>query len=1147
MSRTTTLHLVIALLAAASSTTPATAQEREKAHLLGPDETVARAIKIGENHQYRIRLFAGQFLRLTVKYHGRLDLLITLFGPDNKKLIVVSSDYRGVLEDPITTKGRALGIESLSFAVEASGEYRLVVDAGPSRVPGRYKLKIDELRIATDQDRKRAEAERLTAEGEQLRLKKNDAASLRQALKKFDEALSQWRALGDAAGEADTLNSIGLVYSYDSIVLRDKKRALSYYERALARWRAAGDLRGEANTLRNMGSVAITIEQALDYFNQSLQRWRDVGDRLWEARLLGEIAGAYSRCDDVLKCGDRQMALDYYERSLQIWQTLDDRAGMDLLLFSLAHFCDWQGERQKARVYYNQALQYALATELHTSAAFIHLRLGETYYVEGEYHTALDYYQRAYSISRGLGNEAEAYTLYDLGQISATLGEKQKALDYFNQALPLWVRNVNGEGYTLEQIGRLYASMGKWREALNQYNRALPLLRSTGDRHGEASIFNDMGFVFASIGESRNAIDYHDRALQIGRAISHRGVEAQTLSYLGKVYDSSGDRPKALDYYTQALGLLKAIGDRNGEAQARYDIARVNRGLGDDARARAEIEETLAIVDSLRTKVAGDEIRSHYFASAQQYYEFYIDLLMSLNKQHPSAGHAATALWASERARSRGLLGLLAESGADIRQGIDPALLERERALRRALNAKADRQMRLLSAKHTPQQAAEIGKEVEALTTEYRQVQADIKAASPRYASLTQPLPLSAQEIQKNLLDSETMLLEYALGDKRSYLWAVTAASISAFELPGRAEIEAAVRRVRELLLARQPVRGKNDPARVRRADSAYLKETARLSRMVLGPVAGLLGKKRLLIVSDGALQYIPFAALPTPGQTPAVPLILDHEIVNVPSASVLATLRQEIAGRKPAAEMIAVLADPVFSEDDPRIKSPARRPIARTEPRPSNGSLTRAVRDVGLSDEAGGISRLPLSRQEAEAIMSLVPAGQGMKAVDFQANRATATSPGLSRYRIVHFATHGLLNSRHPELSGIVLSLVDERGDPQDGFLGLHDVYNLNIPADIVVLSSCQTALGKEVRGEGLIGLVRGFMYAGAARVVASLWKVDDWATSELMKRFYGKLISEGLRPSAALRAAQIEMWKQRRWHAPYYWAAFIIQGEPG
>lgn len=1142
MSRITTLSLIIVLLAATFSTS---AQERGKVLSLGSGEAVERAINIGETHRYRIPLAAGQFLRVTVKEHGRLDLLVTLFSPGNEKLITVSSDYGGLSEEVLTTKG-ALGIETLSLAVETAGDYHLAVDAGPARVPGRYKLTIDELRKATDQDRKRAVAERLTAEGEQLRLKKYDAKSLRQALRKFDEALAHWRALGDAAGEADTLNSIGLIYSYSSIALLDKKKALSYYEQALACWRVAGDLRGEANTLRNMGTVIITLDQALDYFNQSLQRWREVGDRLWEARVLYDIAARNTQCDDALQCGDRQTALDYFLRSLQVWQTVDDRAGITNLLFYLAQFCDWQGDRQKARDYYNQAFQHALATGFRTRAASILLRLGETYYVEGEYQTALAYYRQAYSFSRGLGNEGEAYTLYNLGIAAATFGEKQQALDYFNQSLRLWGRNVNGEGYTLEQIGRHYASLGKWQEALDHYHRALPLLRGTDDRHGEASIFNDQGFVYASLGESQKALDYHNQALHLSRVIAHRGMEAQTLSYLGKVYELKSDKAEALGYYTQALGLLKVIGNRHGEAQARYDIARVKRALGDLAKARAEIEATLAIVDSLRTKVAGDERRSHYFASAQQYYEFYIDLLMSLDQQQPAEGHSARALQASERARSRGLLELLSEAGADIRQGVDPALLERERALRRALNAKADRQVRLLSVKHTPQQAAEIGKELEVLTAEYRQLQADIRAASPRYATLTQPIPLSAHEIQQQVLDPETMLLEYALGEKRSYLWAVTKASIAAFELPGRAEIEDAVQRVRELLLARQPVGGKTDPVRVRRADADYPQEAVGLSQMLLGPVAGLLGKKRLLIVSDGALQYLPFAALPIPERTPATPLIVDHEIVNVPSASILATLRQETAGRKPAAEMIAVLADPVFSEDDPRIKSSARRPMAPPEPQPAHGSLARAIRDVRLGDEADSIARLPLSRHEAEAIMTLVPAGRGMKAVDFQANRATATSPNLSRYRMVHFATHGLLNSQHPELSGIVLSLVDQHGRPQDGFLGLHEVYNLHLPADLIVLSSCQTALGKEVRGEGLVGLVRGFMYAGAARVVASLWKVDDWATSELMKRFYQKMIAEGLRPAAALRSAQIEMWQQGRWHAPYYWAAFIIQGEP-
>ena len=193
------------------------------------------------------------------------------------------------------------------------------------------------------------------------------------------------------------------------------------------------------------------------------------------------------------------------------------------------------------------------------------------------------------------------------------------------------------------------------------------------------------------------------------------------------------------------------------------------------------------------------------------------------------------------------------------------------------------------------------------------------------------------------------------------------------------------------------------------------------------------------------------------------------------------------------------------------------------------------------------GFVRLRFSRAEADAIARLAPEGQRLEAVDFVANRATATSAELSEYRIVHFATHGLVNSQHPELSGIVLSLVDKKGEPQNGFLRLYEIYNLKLNADLVVLSACQTALGKEIKGEGLIGLTRGFMYAGAPRVVASLWRIDDRATAELMTRFYSGMLKDKLRPAAALRAAQVSLLQgqDKRWAAPHYWAAFTIQGE--
>jgi CHAT domain-containing protein len=623
----------------------------------------------------------------------------------------------------------------------------------------------------------------------------------------------------------------------------------------------------------------------------------------------------------------------------------------------------------------------------------------------------------------------------------------------------------------------------------------------------------------------------------VWREIKNRDGEAATLTSLGDVYLNLSQYEKARGYYEQALVIRREIKDRRGEGQALVGLARALRDHGYLSQARAQVEGALPLIESIRTDIAGQELRTSYFASVQNYYGLYIDILMRLHKQRPDEGYVAAALQASERARARSLLELLTEARIEIRQGVDLTLLERERNLRRQLNAKAGHQTRLLSRNHTEQEAAEVNKEIQALTMQYQELQAQIRVASPRYAALTQPQPLTLEQTQQ-LLDAETLLLEYALGEERSYLWAVTPNSITGHELPGRTEVEAAARRLYDSLSSSSSL--------------SEQKEASAVSRMLLGPLAGQLSSsKRLLIVASGALQYLPFGALPAPavseqsgrsGQTSANrPLIVDHEIVSLPSASTLAVLRHELSGRRPAAKTVAVLADPVFDRNDPRVKAATSQVAASRPADLSVSNLERSAREAGLLS----FDRLRSTRREADEILALARADEGLKAVDFEASRATAMSEGLGQYRVVHFATHGLLNSQHPELSGMVFSLVDDRGQPQDGFLRAHEVYNLKLGADLVVLSGCQTALGKEVKGEGLLGLTRGFMYAGAPRVVASLWRVPDQATAELMRQFYKGMLTDGLRPAAALRAAQIGMLKGQRWAAPYYWAAFVLQGE--
>jgi CHAT domain-containing protein len=442
--------------------------------------------------------------------------------------------------------------------------------------------------------------------------------------------------------------------------------------------------------------------------------------------------------------------------------------------------------------------------------------------------------------------------------------------------------------------------------------------------------------------------------------------------------------------------------------------------------------------------------------------------------------------------------------------------------------------MRLLAGAHTPPQAEAISVEIGDLIREHDLVETQIHAANRSSAAFLQSQPLTLAEIQSQVLDDRTILLEYQLGAERSHVWAVTREGANAYELPKASEIEAAARRWHELLSA-GPVAGGGS--------EELHKQGAALTTMLLSPVAGHLGARRLLIVADGALQYTPFSALPAPGK-PDTPLVVDHEVVTAPSASLIAVLRRQRGRRTPARKTLAVLADPVFDAGDERIEPQERKTVARAvAPVAPARDVTRSASEVGLRD--GSISRLPFTRREAEAILALVPPVERMQALDFAASRATATSPELAQYRYVHFATHGFANSAHPELSGIVLSLVDAKGQEQSGFLPASEVFNLKLPAELVVLSGCRTALGKEIKGEGLLGLTRAFMSAGAGRVVASLWKVDDAATAELMKSMYERILRDGQTPAQALRSAQIAMWQARRWTAPYYWAAFVIQGE--
>lgn len=899
-------------------------------------------------------------------------------------------------------------------------------------------------------------------------------------------------------------------------------------------------------------------QKVIEKQKQALAIWQELSDQIWAACSLVNIGFAYNNL------GRYEQAIETLTQAITIYRLEKDQAGESRSWHLLGAASYLLGNYQIALGHYEKALAISVGNEDGASVSSILTDLGGTYTSLNINEKAIEYYEKAIQIRQEIGDRANlGRTLNNLGVSYHLLGRYQRAVEHYNQALSAHRESKNriSEATVLNNLGEIYELEGNPEKAIQFFEQSLIISRELKDRNREATRLSNIGNSYGSLHRYDKAIEYLEQALVIQREGKYKAPEGQTLIKLGKVQHSLGQYEKAIEQYKLSLAIAGEVKAPADEATSLYQLARTELARGNYTQSLSFVEDSLKLAESLRSGLVSNDSRAAFFAAAQNSYQLYIDVLMRQHQAEPTKNKNALAFEISERARARGLLEMLAESRADIRGGVDAALLERERLLAKQFNEKAQR----LTQSNTPAQLAALKQEISVIENDYEQVQAAIRRASPHYAALTEPPVLKLADIQQQL-GADTLLLEYSLGEERSFLWVVGQNSLASYELPKREQIEQTATDVYRMLTVRSRNVAGETPrqrqARIAQTEAQLPVAARQLSQILLAPAAAQLGNKRLVIVADGALQYIPFAMLPDPNNSDSgnknpqsavrspqseTPLVVNHELISLPSASTLAVMRKELAGRAPAPKQLAVFADPVFAADDPRLKVASGK--LRNEPSPTVASrkIEHLSGDATLQGVRRGmvIPRLPFTRQEANQILALASGNSSFKAVDFNANRASALSSELSQYRYLHFATHGYLDSERAGLSALVLSLVDEQGRQQDGFLRAHELYNLDLPAELVVLSACQTGLGKQIKGEGMIGLTRGFMHAGAARVVVSLWNVNDKATSELMTRFYQKMLKEQQAPAAALRSAQVEMWKQKAWQSPNYWAAFVLQGE--
>jgi CHAT domain-containing protein len=771
--------------------------------------------------------------------------------------------------------------------------------------------------------------------------------------------------------------------------------------------------------------------------------------------------------------------------------------------------------------------------------------LGLVYRYLGDFQRSIDYYERALVLRRQVGDRrGEAITIANIGSVYRSLGEPARTLELLNEALAIYKEGgfKRNEARTLSSIGAVYTILDENEKALETYRRALEIEKSIDNKQGQASGLRNIANIYADAGKPHEALPLIEESIRLSKAAEDKEEIADEMLSLARIYDRLNRIDEAAAAYDEAIRLNRETEMPIDIAEALYHSARFDERRERLESAVKKMVEVLDTVEDVRNTIVAPTLRSTFLADQQKYFDFYLSLMVSRHRREPNRAYDAVAFRISERARARSLLESLGEAQKEIRSGTPPALIEREALLRQTIGAKETQ--RLNAVRQNKRAASgEYERELAQLVRSYRELQTEIRKQNPQLAALIKPEPLELHQVQAEVIDANSVLLEYFLGTERSFLFIVTQNTIEIVDLPKQEIVEKAARSALESVRARGVVHQNETPesrqTRIDSRDRVTDNELAELYSMLIAPAAEKIKNKRLLIVGSDILQYFPFGMLKTKSSSgKASYLIATNEIVNLPSASVVPHLRQNRSPRPEYKNLISVVADPVFSNDDSRMK------IIATTDASATTAVSRKVKYL-LPALRSDFSRLRFSRLEAEAISELAPNDRRMVALDFAANISSATGPDVQRSKIVHFATHGVINSQFPELSGLVFSMVDEKGQPQNGILRLADIYNMRLHSDLVVLSACETALGKQIKGEGIVGLTRGVMYAGAPSVLASFWRVEDRATADLMKRFYSGVLKDAAPPAAALRSAQNTMLKEKGTSHPFYWAGFSLHGD--
>lgn len=834
---------------------------------------------------------------------------------------------------------------------------------------------------------------------------------------------------------------------------------------------------------------------------------------------------------------DHELALRTARKALTLWESVDNKWGIGQAYMMIGDYQFSQSDLIAASESLNTALNIWTELNLSVEKAEVLINLGFIEYRRGAWQASIliltevrkliDENAEPYRMGQIDGTIAEAFI--EAGSPEIGLEKLKSAIEYFRRA------NSPRAGIIMYwNLGRAHYMLGNYDEARKNLETGFSEAQSIDEPIFGALCAEYLGRTHAAIDDSATALKQYSWALERYRKGTKPMEAARTTALIGQLYQERGRLNEARRNYQQALSKFRQLADRLNESATLYALGTLELQQNNLGSAEKYLRQSIEVTENIRRVSTSNDLTTAFSATVQERYESLIECLMRKNGLSPSRSAAVEAFEMSELARARSLAEFFRATHTTALDGVEAELAKKEHSLRQELRVKEDSKVALLATDYKHEQLTALDSQIEVLDTEHRQILETIKARHPAYEQITEPPVWDLQRIQEEVIaDDDTILLEFSLGSEKSYLWATTRTDFASYELPPKTEINSAIETVYESV--KNPPRDSSSPS----PSTAPIQQ---LSDMLLKPVAGKL-KKHIIVVADGTLHYVPFQLLIT-SENKA--LVANHVVVNAPSASILGYLEQQAARRQTREHTLAAFGDPVF-ESNFRGTQTGSADQANVTQTPGADRSAFALRDIEVSgDSVNAASIQPLFYAKRElAMLREIGGNQSLIATGFDASRERLKNADLTRYAILHFAAHGILDPKRPENSGIFLSMIQQDGKPQNGYISLQDIYGLRAPVDLVVLSACRTGLGKHVRGEGIIGLTRGFMYAGASSVVASLWKVDDEATSELMKRFYSNMLQRGMRPAEALQAAQNSIRQEPQWSSPFYWAAFTIQGD--